>query len=341
MARAATVFEKPLAVAAAAAMLMLAGCAASPPDRQQQTDQATQQIGSLPAVVSATNVVSDSVDEGLVYAEVHVRVADGATGDQVAAVASTYLDHLRTVDYSGYRTELDVALGGSTFVIGNGRRQVTNDPQIVQQAREWTALLARFPGSAVTLHAAVTHPPDPKPGAVPDQPAAGRVELPDASAYPDVAAAFPTLAATVPESSAGHWVVGAGKQHPAEITTTGRWPTDAELQVWRALNADQSIPHADGMTINGLTTGPLWIAETTAGHDPALARQLATQHLPLLAGLPAPVLYTATDSWSGHLDATGQATSPTVVTVGGCTRRTYKTTPDEQVLINAYETCKR
>jgi hypothetical protein len=340
MARAATAFA--YASGVLAATVLLAGCGAGPPDRHQQADQATQQLRSMPAVTSATDVVVDKFDEGLVYAEVHVRVADGATSDQVAAIASTYLAHLRAVDYTGYRTELDVRQGASTFVIGNGRRQVTNDDQVVQQAREWTALLAQFRGAEVILHAAVAHPPDPtRPTVAQDQPAAGRVELPDTASYAGVAAAFPTLAATAPELAAGHWIVGAGKVHPAQITTTGRWPNDAEIQVWNALNVDQSIPHADGMTINGPTTGPLWVAEITPAHDAALAQQLGREHLPVVARLPAPVLYTATDSWSGHLDATGQATSPFVVTVGGCTRRTYKTPPDEQALINTYETCRR
>ena len=98
MARAATAFERWL-LAAVAGMLAVAGCTAGPPDRHQQADQVTHQIGALPAVVSATDVVADSVDAGLVYAEVHVRVADDATVDQVAAVASTYLDHLRDADY--------------------------------------------------------------------------------------------------------------------------------------------------------------------------------------------------------------------------------------------------
>ena len=328
-------------LAAVAGTMVLAGCDASPPDRQRQSDQVTQQIRAMPSVTSATDVVADSFDEGLVYAEVHVRVADGSTRDQVAAIASTYLGHLRSVDYSGYRTELDLALGASTFVIGNGRREVTNDDQVIEQSRQWMSLLPRFPGSALTLHAAVAHPPDPKPGAVQNQVAAGRLELPDASAYADVAAAFPTLATVAPELAAGHWIVTAGKQHPAQLTTTGRWPTGAEIQVWNALNVDQSIPHADGMTINGATTGPLWVAETTQTHDPAAAQQLARQHLPIAATLPAPVLYTATDSWSGHLDATGQATSPFTVTIGGCTRRTYRAAPDEQALATAYETCRR
>ncbi|BBZ26448.1 hypothetical protein MMAD_07430 [Mycolicibacterium madagascariense] len=323
-------FEPRLAVAAVVAMLALAGCAAGPPDRHQQADQVTQRIGALPAVVSASDVVADSVDAGLVYAEVHVLMTDDATADQVAAVTSTYLDHLRDTDYSGYRTELDVRRGASTFVVGNGREQLTNGQQIVGQARDWSALLDRFRGAAVTLHSAVAA-----------QPAAGRVALQDSSAYPDVAAAFATLAATAPNLAGGHWIVGAGREHPAEVTTTGRWPTAAELTAWSALNADQSIPHADGMTVNGPTTGPLWFAEITRSHDRGVALQLARTHLPIVAKLPAPVLYTATDSWSGHLDATGQATSPTVVTVGGCTRRTYRAAPDEQALANAYETCKR
>ena len=330
MARAATAFGFRLAVAAVTGVLALAGCTSGPPDRHQQADQVTQQIGALPAVVSATDVVANSVDEGLVYAEVHVGVADDATADQIAAVTSTYLNHLEDTDYSGYRTELDVRLGPSTFVVGNGRKQLTNGQQIVGQARDWAALLGRFRGSAVTLHAAVN-----------GQPAAGRVELPDASAYPDVVTAFATLGATAPGLASGHWIVGAGKEHPAQITTTGRWPSGAELSAWSALNADQTIPHADALTVNGLTSGPLWIAEITRSHDRAMALDLARRHLPIVATLPPPVLYTATDSWSGHLDATGQATSPTAITVGGCTRRTYRTAPDEQAVANAYETCKR
>lgn len=325
MAGAATTF----AAAAVLAAALLTGCDTNPPDRQQQTDQVTAQIRSLPAVESATDVVVDSFAEGRVYAEVHVRAADGATPDQVAAIATAFLDHLHAVDYSGYRTELDVTRGANEFVVGDGRRPLTNDQQIVQQARDWVNLSSRFPAAALTLYAAIR-----------DQPAAGRLELGGSTTYADVAAAYPALAATAPGLSTGHWIVGAGKEHPAEITSTGRWPSDAELRAWTALNADKAVPHAVSMTVNGPTTGPLWVAEVTRSREVTEALQLAQRHLPIVATLPPPVLYTATDSWSGHLDATGQATSPVAVSIGGCTRRTYPAAPEERALIDRYETCR-
>lgn len=91
----------------------------------------------------------------------------------------------------------------------------------------------------------------------------------------------------------GDWTVSAGKQHPAEIRTSRRRPTDQEMGLWTALNANQSIPHADVFTINGPHTGPLWVSEKIPADDPDMALPLAQEHLPLVARLSAPIVYTA------------------------------------------------
>jgi hypothetical protein len=68
---------------------------------------------------------------------------------------------------------------------------------------------------------------------------------------------------------------------------------------------------------------------------------LARQHLPIVATLPPPVLYTASDQAQGHVNYWGQVTAPVAVTVDGCTARSYPPAPGEQALINIYERCRR
>jgi hypothetical protein len=153
------------------------------------------------------------------------------------------------------------------------------------------------------------------------------------------------MASKFPELAALNWTLSAGTLQPASITTSRRYPSTQELQVWNTVNADQAIPHVDALTINGAVTPPMWLSEKTIGsRDVAVALQLAQRHLPVVATLPAPVLYTASDQISGHIGAMGTAGGPVSVTVGGCTRRDPQIClpgPAEQGLIDTYETCRR
>ncbi|HUO38363.1 MAG TPA: hypothetical protein VMU34_11190 [Mycobacterium sp.] len=173
----------------------------------------------------------------------------------------------------------------------------------------------------------------------------GAIELPDAADYTAVTAAVTTLATRFPRLASLDWTISAGKQHPADIKTSRRLPNAQEIAVWNRINADQSIAHIDKMTINGRVSAPVWVAEkTTQSRDVNVAVQLATRHLPIVATLPSPVLYTASDQIQGHVGGYGQATGPVAITVGGCTARDYLTgrpAPAEQALINTYEKCRR
>jgi hypothetical protein len=331
------------------AAVVLAACSANPPDRHPQADQVTQQIRTMPGVVAAGNDVANSVAQGRVYVQLDVQVADDISGDQLAAITSRYLDDLRAVDYTGYRTELDARRGVNVFVVDSGQRVVTNGDQIIGQARSWVAMRHEFPGATIRFSATVTHPPSQQPGQNGGHPSVGSVELPDPADYTAVAAAVTTLATSFPELAGGGWTISAGKNHPAAIRTSQRLPNSEEIAAWNTLNAEQSIPHADTMTINGPVpgpewmpaTGPLWVSEKTQSHALDVAVALARTHLPILAKLPAPVLYTATDQYQGHLNYTGQATGPLAITIGGCTSRTYRPAAAEQALIDTYEKCRR
>jgi hypothetical protein len=319
------------------ASLMVAACTASPPDRHAQVDHLTQQLRTMPGAAAADNTFSDNVPQGPVFFEVDVDVLDDVTGDQLAAITSAYLDDLRTQDYSGYRAALVVRHGDNQFVLDTGDRPVTNRDQVLAQARSWVALRHQFAGSTVTLHAAVGHDGD-----TPSHPpvTSGSIELPDAADYLAVGAAVGTLATEFGDLAAGNWKISTGKQHPAEIRTSGRLPTPQEMQLWNTLNADQSIPHADVFTINGAVTGPLWVSERIPAHDNDMAARLAQQHLPIVARLPAPVLYSATDQYQGHISFRGLATGPVTILIGGCMKRDYIPAPAEQALIDRYETCR-
>jgi hypothetical protein len=115
------------------------------------------------------------------------------------------------------------------------------------------------------------------------------------------------------------------------------------LAVFTRLNADQTIPHIDRLRINSPIAAPVWFAEqTTQSRDVTVALQLARAHLPVAAGLPAPVLYTASDELSGHIGGRGFARGPVAVTIGGCTPHdplVYLPIPEERQLIKRYETC--
>jgi hypothetical protein len=322
--------------------LSLVGCAEVAPDRRAQADDLTKQIRSMPGVLSASSDLTDSIPQGNVHFWLSVDVAEDVTPDQAAAITTRYLDELRSVDYAGYQTELDLHRGWNLFAVDSGRRPVDNVDQIVGEARDWVALRHEFSSATVKLRATVTHP-----GSVSvveadrGHPALGNIEFPDPADYTAVTAAVTTLGARFPQLTGGIWTIDASKAHPAEITTFQRLPFPAELDVWSKLNADQAIPHVDALTINAPQTPPVWFSEDTISHDPAVALQLATAHLPIVATLPRPVLYTATDQLQGRRDFNVRTTGPIAVTIGGCTVRTYRPDPNEQRFIDAYENCRR
>jgi hypothetical protein len=325
-----------------AAALLLVGCAQVAPDRRAQADDLTNHIRSMPGVLSATSDLTDSIPEGNVHFWLSVDVAEDVTAEQVAAVTTRYFDALRSVDYSDYDTELNVHRGDDLFAVDSGLHPVVNVDQVVGEARDWVALRREFPSATVNLRAAVIHSadatlPDPQKG----HPTFGAIEFPDPADYTAVTAAATTLGARFPQLAGGIWTIDASKAHPATVTSSKRLPTPAELDVWSKLNADQAIPHVDALTINAPQTPPVWISEQTLTHDPAVALQLATDHLPIVATLPRPVLYTATDQLQGRRDFNVRTTGPVAVTIGGCTVRTYRPAPNEQRFIDAYENCRR
>ena len=140
--------------------------------------------------------------------------------------------------------------------------------------------------------------------------------------YTAVAAAVNTLAIHSPISPLATVTISAGNQHPAEIHTSRRLPYPRRDGVWTALNADQSIPHADVFTINGAVTGPLSSPREAPAARPRTPRVTAGRTAPAASpDLPPPVLYTAPTSTRGTSASTGQATGPVIVTVGGCMTR--------------------
>ena len=283
----------------------------------------------MPGVAQASNTFNDSTPRGPSYFELDVDVADGVTADQLAAITSAYLDDLQAQDYSGYTSELDVRTDGNVFLIYDGGRPVSNRDQMLAQARSWVALRQQFGGSTIGLRTTTN-----------TAPSSGDLQLPDTADYTAVAAAVGKLATDFGELAAGDWTVTAGKQHSAEIRTSKRLPNQQEMELWTTLNTDQSIPHADVFTINGSLTGPLWISEKISADDPDMALRLAQQHLPIVARLPAPIVYTASNQYRGHIGFHGEATAPVMITIGGCTTRKYRPSPAEQALIDGYENCR-
>ncbi|GAC1638761.1 MAG: hypothetical protein NVS4B6_08880 [Mycobacterium sp.] len=325
--------------------VLLVACQFNPPDRRADVQRLTQQIRAMVGVQAVTQDVADNLAQGLVYLRVNVDVADDITAEQLVAITSRYLHNLRTVDYSGYDAELDARRAWNVFTVDSGRLPVTNEDQILAQARDWVALRNQFRGATTDLRATITHPGAQMPVQEWGHSNRARIQLPDTTDYTNVAAAVRTVAATNPQLSSLDWTFSAGKQHPADIKTSRRFPTRQEIQVFNRLNADQAIAHLDRLRINRPHTTGVWLAEkTTQSHDPSVAAQLAQQHLPIVATLPAPVLYTASDQISGHLGNRGQVTGPLAITIGGCTTRDWpnkQPTPAEQALSNTYEHCRR
>ena len=324
----------------ATALVTVGACDYRLPDRRPDADGLTSLIQTMPGVISASNETKDNVAEGQVHFWLTVTTAPDVTADQVAAIAHQYLHGLASADYTGYQTELDIYQGPSRFAVDSGAHPVTNDAQIAAQAADWVALQQQFPGATIDARSTITHTAEATAAGQPGHPFIARVDLPDPADYTAVSAAVGTLGEKFPQLGSGVWMLHAGKSHPADITTAQRLPTPAELSVWNTLNADQSIAHIDALTINAPSTPPVWFSEQSTDADPAAPMTLATSHLPIIATLAPPVLYTAAQQLQGHRNFDGKSTGPVAVTLGGCTPRTYRPEPAEQDLINTYEDCR-
>ena len=324
-------------------VLMSAACDANPPDRRADAQAFTNQLRTMPGVTAATDDYADNRAQARVFFSAYVDVADDVTRDQLAAITARYLRELRTGKYAGYRAELDVRHGWNVFTVDSGTLPLTNGDQIVAQAGDWVALRNEFPGATIRFEATVAHPDNRMPIQEWGHSNAATITLAGGADYTGVAATARRLAEGYPEIAGVDWSISAGKDHPAQIATSRRLPTTAEIDVWDKLNADQTIPHIDRLRINGPVTPPVWISEeTTQSRDVAVALALAQRHLPVAAVLPGPVLYSASDQISGHIGGQGNARGPVSVTIGGCTKHdplVYLPIPAEQALINTYETC--
>jgi hypothetical protein len=320
-----------------------AACDANPPDRQADAQAFTDQLRGMPGVIAATDDYADNRAQGRVYFDAYVDVADDVTSDQLEAVTARYLRELHSGKYQGYQAELDVRHGWSVFTVDSGKLPLTNGDQIVEQARDWVALRNEYPGATIRFKATIAHPDGRLPIQEWGHSNAATITLSGGADYTGVAATARRIADGYPDLAGIDWSVNAGKSHPAQIVTSGRLPTTAEIDVWDRLNADQTIPHIDRLRINGPVTPPVWISEeTTQSRDVGVALALARRHLPIAAALPGPVLYSASDQISGHIGGQGLARGPVSVTIGGCTRHdplVYLPIPAEQALINTYETC--
>jgi len=223
---------------------LVTACQAKPPDRRADAQLFTNQMRTMPGVAAASDDVADSLAQGMVYFSVYVDAANDLTGDQLAAVTARYLRELRTGKYAGYRTELDVRRGWNVFAVDSGRMPITNRDQILQQARDWVALRREFPGATIRLRATIAHPGGQMPIQEYGHSNTATLTLNGGADYTAVAATVRSLSTGCPDLTAIDWTISAGKDHPAQIATSRRLPTAAEIGVWTRLNADQSIPHS-------------------------------------------------------------------------------------------------
>jgi hypothetical protein len=307
-----------------------------PPGRQPQLDQLTQELQHLPGVTAATGKLVDDPGHGQVYFNVDVGLADDITGDQLAAIAGRYLDDIGTVDYAPYKGNFRARRGFDYFTIDTGAHDITNADQIKQQANSWVDLLHAFPAATLFFRPTIVVGK----GSSADHPSSGTITIPIDADYTAVASTFAMLGTKFGDLSAGEWKVIAGKSLGGGIETSGRLPNQAEIDMWNQLNGDQFIPHIDVMSIDSSGNGPLlWVSEGPQSSDPDVAIRLARAHLPIVATLPPPILYTASDQMERRLDSQGRAVGPVAITVGGCTQRAYQPSPAEQQLIDQYEKC--
>ncbi|MED5816558.1 hypothetical protein VST63_29715 [Mycolicibacterium sp. 050232] len=322
---------------------VLSACHAGPPDRSAEVARLARLLGAMPGIHKVGHTVTNSPAQGVVRFAIDVQTDTDITENEIAAVVSRYLQDLTMVNYTGYHTELTAHHGWNVFAVDGGRQPIANDQQVITQAAEWATLRREFPTATVRLRATVAHPNGHSAMQEWGHSDVGSIRLADTADYTDVAATVTTLTEKFPGLATLTWTISAGDDHPAEIKSTRRFPTARELDVWSRLNADQTIPHTNKLTINGRVQAPVWLAEQTRSHDTADAVALAHRHLPLVATLTAPTLYAASDQIQGHITGSGQATGPIAITVGGCTARdllVYQPPAAEQALINKYETCR-
>ncbi|MGX9670818.1 hypothetical protein [Mycobacterium sp. HM-7] len=328
----------------ATALVPVSGCDNKVPDRRADVDHLSAQLGSMPGVEAAHADYANRWSEGAVMFTIHVDVADSLTAEGLAAIVDTYLQNLSSGRYRDYHTELDVRRGWNVFAVDSSGRPLTNTTQILDQARNWIALRAMLPGATVALRSTVSHPLAHLTPRETESSNLADIDLPENAHGVGIATAVSTIATHFPYLAALKWTVSAAHAED-RIAFTGRFPTSAELDLWRRLNSDQTIAHTDSMQINGPVTPPVWISEATAGTDSIdVALTLANRHLPLAATLPAPVLYTAGSQLSGHIGGYGVSRGPVAITIGGCTRRdlrVYQPTAGERALIHRYENCRQ
>ena len=311
-----------------------------PPDRQPQLDQLTQQLQKMPGVTGATNKLVNDPDHGQAYFNVEVHLAGDVTGDQLAAVTGKYLDDLRTVDYAPYKGNFRARRGFDYFTIDSGSPDVDNVDQINGQARGWVNLLREFPDATVYFRPTVVIGKGSSANQGDSHRSSGTITIPIDADYTGVASTFAVLGAKFADLGSGEWKVIAGKSLGGGIETSGRLPNQAEIDVWNKLNGAQFIPHIDVMSIDSSGNGPaLWVSEGPQSADPDVAIRLARAHLPIVATLSPPILYTASDQMERRLDSQGRAVGPVAITIGGCTQRAYQPSPAEQQLIDQYEKC--
>ncbi len=275
-----------------ALLLVFATACTGAPDRRSQLADLTAQIRAMPGVTQAGNTINDDVARGPAYFELDVEVADDISADQVAVVTSAYLDALP--DYGGYSAALDVRRGDNIFTVSTGDRPVEHRDQIVAQARSWVRLRQLIPGSTVDLRATTKAASS-----------SGTIQLPDTADYTAVTTAVGKLGTDFGDLTGGDWTVSAGKQQPGDP----HFPTPAEparIELWTALNADQSIPHAEVLTINSPVTGPLWVSEKTGADDPELALRLASSTCRSSPGCPYPCCTPPpTSTWAHRISRPG------------------------------------
>ncbi len=323
--------------------LALVGCASTVADRSAQAHSFTASLRALPGVLAAQDDVAHNEAQGMVFFRIAVDVAANITADQVDRITGAYLRNVDASRYPGYRLELDLRQGWNLFAVDSGQLPITNPDQVLSQSKDWIALRDQFPGATVRVRATITHPGGQAPDRDTGHSNVATLDLATGTDYTAVAAAARTLSERFPWLAQLDWTINAAKEHPAEIKSSRRFPSAAELAVFTRLNADQTIPHIDRLRINSPIAAPVWFAEqTTQSRDVTVALQLARAHLPVAAGLPAPVLYTASDELSGHIGGRGFARGPVAVTIGGCTPHdplVYLPIPEERQLIKRYETC--
>ncbi|SHU06658.1 Uncharacterised protein [Mycobacteroides abscessus subsp. abscessus] len=325
------------------ALVPMSGCSTKVPDRRADVDRLSAQLGSMPGVTAAHADYANRWSEGAVMFTVHVDVADSLTADDLAAIVDTYLRNLASGRYRDYHAELDVRRGWNIFAVDSSGRPLTNAAQILDQARSWIALRAMLPGATVALRSTISHQAAGLTRRETDSSNLADIDLPENAHGVGIASAVSTIAAHFPYLAVLNWSVSAAHAQD-RIAFTGRFPTPAELDVWRQLTSDQTIAHTDSMQINGPVTPPVWLSEAIGTDVLEAALALANRHLPLAARLPAPVLYTAGSQLSGHIGGYGVSRGPVAITIGGCTRRdlrVYQPTAGERALIDRYENCRR